>query len=140
MAVSVADPKKAAALQQTIGGGVQVYSGNEGLIKLATMPEADIVLIAIVGTAGFATRVGRDSRWQRRLQPIPRGMRWIAVQRGPIRLLEGDNAARPCEADSFLEQPLRMPGRACDEAHMHVAEAGREASFVGIANPELDIG
>lgn len=65
MAVSVADPKKADALHQTIGGGIQVYSGSEGLIKLATLPEADIVLIAIVGTAGLqpalaAIRAGKD--------------------------------------------------------------------------------
>lgn len=65
MAVSVSDPKKAAALQETIGRGVQVYSGSEGLIKLATLPEADIVLIAIVGTAGLqpalaAIRAGKD--------------------------------------------------------------------------------
>jgi 1-deoxy-D-xylulose-5-phosphate reductoisomerase len=65
MAISVADPKKADALRQTIGGSVQVYSGPEGLIKLATLPEADIVLIAIVGTAGLqpalaAIRAGKD--------------------------------------------------------------------------------
>ncbi|MDB6057365.1 MAG: 1-deoxy-D-xylulose 5-phosphate reductoisomerase [Verrucomicrobiales bacterium] len=65
MAVSVADPKKADALRQTIGGGIQVHSGAEGLIKLATLPEADIVLIAIVGTAGLqpalaAIRAGKD--------------------------------------------------------------------------------
>src|SRR5205814_9494769 len=64
-AVSISDPKKADSLKQTIGGGVQVYSGNEGLIKLATLPEADIVLIAIVGTAGLqpalaAIRAGKD--------------------------------------------------------------------------------
>jgi 1-deoxy-D-xylulose-5-phosphate reductoisomerase len=65
IAISVSDPKKAEGLKQTIGGGVQVYSGAEGLIKLATMPEADIVLIAIVGTAGLqpalaAIRAGKD--------------------------------------------------------------------------------
>ncbi len=64
-AISVADPKKAEALRQTLGGGVEVYSGNEGLIKLATLPEADVVLIAIVGTAGLqpalaAIRAGKD--------------------------------------------------------------------------------
>ena len=39
--------------------------GNEGLLKLATLPAADIVLIAIVGTAGLqpalaAIRAGKD--------------------------------------------------------------------------------
>ncbi|MGH7991035.1 MAG: 1-deoxy-D-xylulose-5-phosphate reductoisomerase, partial [Limisphaerales bacterium] len=42
-----------------------VFSGEEGLIELATLPSADIVLIAIVGTAGLkpalaAIRAGKD--------------------------------------------------------------------------------
>ena len=45
--------------------GDQVFSGEEGLLKLATLPGADIVLIAIVGTAGLkpalaAIRAGKD--------------------------------------------------------------------------------
>jgi len=43
----------------------EVFSEDEGLIRLSTMPEADIVLIAIVGTAGLAPalaaiRAGKD--------------------------------------------------------------------------------
>lgn len=43
----------------------EVYSGAEGLLKLATHPDADIVLIAIVATAGLqpalaAIRAGKD--------------------------------------------------------------------------------
>src|SRR5207245_9631154 len=42
-----------------------VFSGPEGLVKLATLPGADIVVIAIVGTAGLqpalaAIRAGKD--------------------------------------------------------------------------------
>jgi 1-deoxy-D-xylulose-5-phosphate reductoisomerase len=64
-AVSITDPTKAKELQNLLGTTARVYSGNEGLIKLATMPEADIVLIAIVGTAGLqpalaAIRAGKD--------------------------------------------------------------------------------
>jgi len=64
-AVSVTDPAKAKELQNVLGTTAQVYSGNDGLLKLATMPEADIVLIAIVGTAGLqpalaAIRAGKD--------------------------------------------------------------------------------
>jgi 1-deoxy-D-xylulose-5-phosphate reductoisomerase len=45
--------------------GVKFLSGDEGLIELATMPEADIVLVAIVGTDGLAPalaaiRAGKD--------------------------------------------------------------------------------
>src|SRR5580698_7284998 len=64
-AISISSPEKAKELQDTVGFSTQVYSGNEGLLKLATMPDADIVLIAIVGTAGLqpalaAIRAGKD--------------------------------------------------------------------------------
>ena len=64
-AVSLNDPQKAAELQTALGTATKVHSGNEGLLKLATLPSADIVLIAIVGTAGLqpalaAIRAGKD--------------------------------------------------------------------------------
>src|SRR5947209_12966090 len=64
-AISISDPEKARALETMLGTSTRVYSGEEGLIKLATMPAADIVLIAIVGTAGLqpalaAIRAGKD--------------------------------------------------------------------------------
>ncbi|HZR18535.1 MAG TPA: 1-deoxy-D-xylulose-5-phosphate reductoisomerase [Verrucomicrobiae bacterium] len=64
-AISIADPLKAKALRDKLGTSVEVLCGNEGLIKLATLPAADIVLIAIVGTAGLqpalaAIRAGKD--------------------------------------------------------------------------------
>jgi 1-deoxy-D-xylulose-5-phosphate reductoisomerase len=65
VAVSMIDPGKAAELRGALGANCQVYSGTEGLVKLATLPDADIVLIAIVGTAGLqpalaAIRAGKD--------------------------------------------------------------------------------
>jgi 1-deoxy-D-xylulose-5-phosphate reductoisomerase len=59
------DPAKAAEVQAAVGSGTRVYSGAEGFPKLATLPGADIVLIAIVGTAGLqpalaAIRAGKD--------------------------------------------------------------------------------
>src|SRR5258706_14396419 len=51
-AISITDPAKAKELSDTFGSAVEVFSGNEELLKLATMPGADIALIAIVGTAG----------------------------------------------------------------------------------------
>jgi 1-deoxy-D-xylulose-5-phosphate reductoisomerase len=64
-AISISDPSKAKELSNILGKTTKVYSGNEGLIKLATLPDADIVLIAIVGTAGLqpalaAIRAGKD--------------------------------------------------------------------------------
>ena len=63
--ISISDPAKAKELQNTLGASTQVFCGNEGLLKLATLPAADIVLIAIVGTAGLqpalaAIRAGKD--------------------------------------------------------------------------------
>jgi len=63
--ISITDPAKAQELQNTVGLSTQVYCGDEGLLKLATLPAADIVLIAIVGTAGLqpalaAIRAGKD--------------------------------------------------------------------------------
>src|SRR5436190_13617707 len=52
-AISICNPQKAAELESAFGGSIRVYSGDEGLIKLATLESADIVLIAIVGTAGL---------------------------------------------------------------------------------------
>lgn len=65
LAISVKNPQDAKKLRETLGDSVAVHSGEEGLVKLATMPEVDIVLIAIVGTAGLqpalaALRAGKD--------------------------------------------------------------------------------
>src|SRR6266705_376447 len=63
--IAIADPEKAKVARQALGNSTKVYSGPEGLIELATLPAADIVLIAIVGTAGLhpalaAIRAGKD--------------------------------------------------------------------------------
>jgi len=64
-AISISDPDKANALSLKLGTAVEVFSGADGLLRLATLPQADIVLIAIVGTAGLqpalaAVRAGKD--------------------------------------------------------------------------------
>jgi 1-deoxy-D-xylulose-5-phosphate reductoisomerase len=64
-AVSINNYAKSRELEKALGTATPVYSGDEGLIKLATLPSADIVLIAIVGTAGLkpalaAIRAGKD--------------------------------------------------------------------------------
>ena len=63
--ISIADPAKARDLRDLLGSSTEVFAGAEGLLKLATLPAADIVLIAIVGTAGLAPalaaiRAGKD--------------------------------------------------------------------------------
>ncbi|MCU0786283.1 MAG: 1-deoxy-D-xylulose-5-phosphate reductoisomerase [Verrucomicrobia bacterium] len=63
--ISITDPVKAGELRDSLGTACEVFSGADGLLKLATLPGADIVLIAIVGTAGLqpalaAIRAGKD--------------------------------------------------------------------------------
>jgi 1-deoxy-D-xylulose-5-phosphate reductoisomerase len=63
--ISVRDPEDAKELSAALGTATKVFCGDEGLIRLATLPSADIVLIAIVGTAGLAPalaaiRAGKD--------------------------------------------------------------------------------
>jgi 1-deoxy-D-xylulose-5-phosphate reductoisomerase len=64
-AVALANPAKAAELKKRLGKSAKIFSGEEGLCELATLPEADLVLIAIVGTGGLkpalaAIRAGKD--------------------------------------------------------------------------------
>jgi 1-deoxy-D-xylulose-5-phosphate reductoisomerase len=63
--ISIAEPDKARELGDALGTTTEVLCGPEGLLKLATLPGADIVVIAIVGTAGLqpalaAIRAGKD--------------------------------------------------------------------------------
>ncbi len=62
--VSIGSTEKAAELRTQLDD-IQVSFGEEGLLELATLPSADIVLIAIVGIAGLqpalaAIRAGKD--------------------------------------------------------------------------------
>ncbi len=64
-AISINCPDAAKELANEFNGKPEVHYGEEGLLKLATLPEADIVLIAIVGTTGLqpalaAIRAGKD--------------------------------------------------------------------------------
>lgn len=64
-AISISDETLLPKIQSQAPTGTQTYCGQEGLIRLATLPEADIILIAIVGTQGLqpalsAIRAGKD--------------------------------------------------------------------------------
>ena len=63
--VAIYDATKEAELRVLLPPGVQIHLGAEGLLELATLAGADIVLIAIVGTAGLhpalaAIEAGKD--------------------------------------------------------------------------------
>jgi 1-deoxy-D-xylulose-5-phosphate reductoisomerase len=68
-AVAMTNRDKAKELERRFTGrdacATKFLAGERGLVELATMPEADIVLVAIVGTAGLepalaAIRAGKD--------------------------------------------------------------------------------
>jgi 1-deoxy-D-xylulose-5-phosphate reductoisomerase len=54
----VGDREKAAELAATVGDGVEVLAGEEGVVKLAAMDGADTVVSAMVGAAGLAPTLG----------------------------------------------------------------------------------
>lgn len=63
--VCLFDPTGLDDLSKKVGSDVTLHTGEEGLVELATLPEADLVLIAIVGVAGLrpalaAIEAGKD--------------------------------------------------------------------------------
>jgi 1-deoxy-D-xylulose-5-phosphate reductoisomerase len=63
--VALYDASQAAALRALLPSTVDIHLGAEGLAELATLAEADMVLVAIVGTAGLhpalaAIEAGKD--------------------------------------------------------------------------------
>jgi 1-deoxy-D-xylulose-5-phosphate reductoisomerase len=63
--VAIHDASKAAELRALLPENVTIHTGSEGLDEIATLAEADIVLVAIVGTAGLhpalaAIEAGKD--------------------------------------------------------------------------------
>ena len=65
MSACLTDPESAQRASANMPDGVRFFHGEEGLIELATMEEADIVLISIVGVAGLrpalaALEAGKD--------------------------------------------------------------------------------
>ncbi len=63
--VAIYDQSKEAELRSLVADDVAVYSGPEGLLTLSRLADADMVLVAIVGTAGLhpalaAIEAGKD--------------------------------------------------------------------------------
>lgn len=63
--VALYDASQEKMLRSLLPDGVKIYIGAEGLNELATLVEADVVLVAIVGTAGLfpalaAIEAGKD--------------------------------------------------------------------------------
>jgi len=63
--VAIGDASMESALRTMLPSGVKIHVGSEGLCDLASLADADIVLVAIVGTAGLhpalsAIEAGKD--------------------------------------------------------------------------------
>jgi 1-deoxy-D-xylulose-5-phosphate reductoisomerase len=63
--VAIYDASREAELRALLPDGVSIHTGADGLLELATLTDADIVLVAIVGTAGLhpalaAIEAGKD--------------------------------------------------------------------------------
>jgi 1-deoxy-D-xylulose-5-phosphate reductoisomerase len=63
--VALHDAQRVGELRALLPAGVEVFAGPEGLAELATLEDADMVLVAIVGTAGLqpalaAIEAGKD--------------------------------------------------------------------------------
>lgn len=64
-ALAVTDPGAASAVRTHLPTGARLFEGEEGLVRLVEETEAEMVLVAIVGTAGLrpalaALRTGKD--------------------------------------------------------------------------------
>ncbi|MEJ2744867.1 MAG: 1-deoxy-D-xylulose-5-phosphate reductoisomerase [bacterium] len=55
--VAVSDESKAGELRERVAGRVEVCSGEEGMVRLAGMEEADTVVSAIVGAVGLVPTI-----------------------------------------------------------------------------------
>ena len=51
--VAMWDEEAAETVSKAVDDGVTVRAGEAGLVELAQLPEADMVIIAIIGTAGL---------------------------------------------------------------------------------------
>src|SRR5690606_42070712 len=63
--VAIHDSSKVPQLRKLIPPDVEIHTGDEGITHLATLADADIVLVSIVGTAGLhpalaAIEAGKD--------------------------------------------------------------------------------
>jgi 1-deoxy-D-xylulose-5-phosphate reductoisomerase len=95
--VALFDPAGEAELRSLLAEGVRVHVGEEGLIALATLAGADIVLVAIVGTAGLrpalaAVEAGRDlAVASKEILVMAGGVITEAARRKGVRILPVDS-------------------------------------------------
>lgn len=109
--VAVFDPESAAALAAKVDNTTKVVAGPEGLVEVATLPEVDLLLAAVVGAAGLpavhaALVAGKDVALANKES--------LVVAGGLLTRLAKKNNARILPVDSehvALHQALRSGAR-----------------------------
>jgi 1-deoxy-D-xylulose-5-phosphate reductoisomerase len=93
--VALFDPLAAAKARAYLPSSIQVYAGTQGLIELVHACDADLVLVAIVGTAGLAPA----------LAAIDRGMD-LAVASKEILVMAGEAVTTAAQAKGVRILPV----------------------------------
>ncbi len=100
--VSVASQEAAELLQQTYSStGLQIYYGSQGLIEVATHPEAELVISALVGALGLlptyrAIQAGKDIALANKETLIMAGgliMQEVAKQKSSLLPIDSEHSA-----------------------------------------------
>ncbi len=115
--VALWDEEAAEQASKRLGSSVNIGSGEDGLIKLAQLPEADMVIIAIIGTAGLrpalaAIEAGKD----------------IAVASKEILVMAGEAVMKAAKKHGVNVLPIDSEHNAiyqCLEANRDRAEVSR---------------
>jgi 1-deoxy-D-xylulose-5-phosphate reductoisomerase len=109
--VALTDPAAAAKAKVQLPDGVALHTGTHGLIDLINECEADMVLVAIVGTAGLAPA----------LAAIERGMH-LAVASKEILVMAGEAVTEAAKRKNVNLLPVDSEHNAifqCLEGHRH---------------------
>jgi 1-deoxy-D-xylulose-5-phosphate reductoisomerase len=109
--VALTDAAAAAKAQAQLPHGVTLHTGTQGLIDLVNACEADMVLVAIVGTAGLAPA----------LAAIERGMH-LAVASKEILVMAGEAVTEAAKRKNVNLLPVDSEHNAifqCLEGHRH---------------------
>ena len=116
--VAIHDASQEKSLRALLPDGVKIHTGPEGLIEVATLADADIVLVSIVGTAGLfpalsAIQAGKD----------------LAIASKEILVMAGEVITQAAEKNGVMLLPVDSEHNAIFQClngqHAHNAEVSR---------------
>jgi 1-deoxy-D-xylulose-5-phosphate reductoisomerase len=121
-ALCLVDESRLAELRAKLAYGPQIFSGEEGLIEIASRVESDMILIAIVGTAGLrpalaAIESGKD----------------LAIASKEILVMAGEIVMREAHAKRIQVLPV-------DSEHNAIFQCLYGGASVPLAKSEADAG